>query len=59
MKRIRIAQISIGHNHGEAKMRALRKLSDYFEVVGVAESDPEWLAKRKNLGGLQGFALHE
>lgn len=47
-KRIRIGQLGIGHNHGAAKMAALRKLSDQFEVVGVAEPDPEWLRKRGN-----------
>jgi len=46
--RIRIAQLGIGHNHGSAKMAALRKLTDHFEVVGVAEPDPEWRRKREN-----------
>lgn len=46
--RIRIAQLGIGHNHGAAKMAALRKLTDHFEVVGVAEPNPEWRRKREN-----------
>ena len=47
-KRIRIGQLGIGHNHGSGKMAALRKLTEHFEVVGVAESDPEWRRKREN-----------
>lgn len=43
---IRIGQIGIGHNHGTEQMRSLRKLSDDFTVVGVAESDPAWREKR-------------
>ena len=46
--RIRIGQLGIGHNHGTGKMAALRKLTEHFEVVGVAEPDPEWLGKRKD-----------
>ena len=49
MKKIKIGQIGIGHNHGSEKMASLRRLSDIFEVVGVVESDPEWMAKRGNL----------
>lgn len=45
--RIRIGQLGIGHNHGAAKMAALRQLSDQFEVVGVAEPDPEWRRRRE------------
>lgn len=55
MKKIKIGQIGIGHNHGEAKMRAIRSLPDYFEVVGVAETDPAWLEKRKDLKGYRGL----
>lgn len=47
-KRIRIGQLGIGHNHGSGKMAALRKLTDHFEVVGVAEPDPVWREKRQN-----------
>ena len=55
MKRIRIAQIGIGHNHGEAKMIALRKLPELFDIVGVCESDPVWYEKRHALPGYQGL----
>ena len=55
MKRIKIGQLGIGHNHGEAKMAALRKLPDLFEVVGVVESDPEWYRKRSSLNAYKGL----
>ena len=41
-KKIKIGQIGIGHNHASEKMAALRRLTDYFDVVGVAEPDPVW-----------------
>lgn len=53
MKKIRIGQFGIGHNHGTARMRSLRALPDYFEIVGVAEDDPAWKEKR---GGLDAYA---
>jgi predicted dehydrogenase len=45
-ERIKVGQIGIGHNHASAKMATFRKLKDEYEVVGVVESDPEWLKKR-------------
>lgn len=53
MKRIRISQIGIGHNHGEAKMLAARKFPELFEIVGYAEENERWIEKR---GGLAGYA---
>ena len=38
-KKIKIAQIGIGHNHGADKMLALRELPDYFEVDHVRVFD--------------------
>ena len=49
MKKIRVGQIGIGHNHGEGKMQALQKFPELFEVVGYAEDDEEWIQKRGNL----------
>ncbi len=49
MKKLKIGQIGIGHNHGEGKMLAVRKFSDFFEVVGYAEENEEWIEKRGNL----------
>ena len=53
MKKIKIGQIGIGHNHGTERMRTLRRLSDYFEVAGVAENDPHW---RQERGGHDAYA---
>ena len=39
-KKIKIGQIGIGHNHGSAKMAAVRKFPELFEVVGYAEENP-------------------
>ncbi|TNJ65971.1 Gfo/Idh/MocA family oxidoreductase [Paenibacillus hemerocallicola] len=43
--KIKIGQIGVGHVHAAGKMEALRRLSDIFEVVGVAEPDPVWREK--------------
>ena len=32
-RRIKVAQIGIGHNHGSEKMRAVRKFPEDFEGV--------------------------
>ncbi|MBR5869011.1 MAG: Gfo/Idh/MocA family oxidoreductase, partial [Clostridia bacterium] len=53
MKRIKIGQIGIGHNHGSAKMEAVRKFPDLFEVIGYAEENEEWVADR---GGMAAYA---
>ena len=52
---IKIGQIGIGHNHGEAKMSAVRKFPELFEVVGYAEEDEKWIRERGNLSGYQGL----
>ena len=49
MKKIKIGQIGIGHNHGEGKMLAVRKFPELFEVIGYAEENEEWLKKRGQL----------
>lgn len=59
---IKIGQIGIGHNHGEAKMLAVRKFPELFEVVGFAEDNEEWIKKRGNFkgyGGLKRYSLDE
>ena len=53
MKRIKLGQIGIGHNHGESKMKAARKFPELFEIVGYAEENERWVEKR---GGNVGFA---
>lgn len=55
MKKIKIGQIGIGHNHGEGKMKAVRTFPDVFDVVGVAETDPEWIEKRSGLEVYKGL----
>jgi predicted dehydrogenase len=47
-QRIKIGQIGTGHEHASGKMSTLRKLSDHYEVVGIAESDPELRKKYEN-----------
>ncbi len=45
MNRIKIGQIGIGHEHASGAIEVLRRLSDLFEVVGVAEEEnPRWVS---------------
>jgi predicted dehydrogenase len=37
MKKIKIGQIGISHEHAAGKMKALRLLSDIYEIVGVVD----------------------
>lgn len=55
MKKIKIGQIGIGHNHAEAKMRAIRKFPQYFEVVGVCEPNADWIKERGNWKAYKGL----
>lgn len=55
---IKIGQIGIGHNHGEAKMLAVRKFPELFEVVGFAEENERWTEKRGDLEGYKGLKLY-
>ena len=55
MKKIKIGQIGIGHNHGSAKMAAVRKFPELFEVVGYAEENERWIEKRGNLPEYEGL----
>lgn len=55
MRKIKIGQIGIGHNHGEAKILAVRKFPELFEVVGYAEDDEEWIEKRAGLSAYEGL----
>ena len=59
---IKIGQIGIGHNHASAKMEAVRKFPELFEIVGYAEEDEEWIKKRGDYSayaGLQRFEVEE
>jgi predicted dehydrogenase/lysophospholipase L1-like esterase len=44
MKKIKIGQIGTGHLHAY-KIKALRRFPDIFELVGIAEDDPERRAR--------------
>ncbi len=50
MKKLKLGQIGIGHNHGEGKMLAAQKFPELFEIVGYSEPCEEWFEKR---GGLE------
>ncbi len=53
---IKIGQIGIGHNHGVAKMEAVRKFPQLFEVVGYAEENERWIEKRAEKKAYEGLA---
>ena len=55
-KRLKIGQIGIGHNHAQGNMESLRKLPELFEIVGVVESDSEWMKKRGTLKCYEGLS---
>lgn len=62
MRRIKIGQIGIAHNHGADKMLAARKFPALFEVIGYAEENEEWVQKRGNnkaYQGLQRYSVNE
>lgn len=52
--RIKIAQIGTGHMHAY-KIGTLRKLTDLFEVVAVADDDPEQRKRNENKGLYKGL----
>ncbi len=56
MRRIKIGQIGIGHNHASAKMEAVRKFPELFEVVGYAEENEEWVRERGGFDAYRGLA---
>ncbi|MBR5506993.1 MAG: Gfo/Idh/MocA family oxidoreductase [Clostridia bacterium] len=55
MKKIKVGQIGIGHNHGAAKMSGFRKFPELFEVVGYAEKDERWIDARGDMDGYRGL----
>jgi len=54
-KRIKIGQIGTGHAHAAGKMATLRKLSKDYEVVGIAEPNPDQQRKLKNHSAYRGL----
>jgi len=57
MKKIKVGQIGIGHNHGHEKIKAVRRFPELFEVIGYAEENPRWQEKRGQLPGYEGLPL--
>ena len=55
MRKIKIGQIGIGHNHAEPKLAAVKKYSDLFEIVGFAEENERWIEKRGEQPTYQGI----
>lgn len=53
MKKVKIGQIGIGHNHGQGKMQAVRHFPELFEAVGVCEPSEQW---RRQRGALPEYA---
>lgn len=56
----RIGQIGTSHAHASGKMDAMRGLTEYFDVVGVAEPDQarrESVMKSKTYGGLKWMTM--
>ena len=37
MKKIRIAQIGVCHEHASGKINTLKRLPEYFEIAGVVD----------------------
>jgi predicted dehydrogenase len=61
MKKIKIAQLGVGHMHAY-KIKTLRQLNDIFEVVGVADDDPkqrEAFGKHEMYQGLKWMSEEE
>lgn len=55
MKKIKLGQIGIGHNHGEEKLKAARRFPELFEIIGYAEENERWVEKRGNNPGYEGL----
>ncbi len=49
-RRIKIGQIGTGHGHSAGKLATLLQLADDYELVGIAESDPELRRKAEGHG---------
>ncbi len=49
MRKLRLGQIGIGHNHAEGKMQGARKFPERFEIIGWAEENENWVKARGTL----------
>lgn len=54
-KRIKVGQIGTAHAHAAGKMATLRKLSEHYEVVGIAEPNPDRRRKMKSHSAYRGL----
>lgn len=54
MKRIKIAQLGVGHMHAY-KIGTLRRHAEVFDLVGVAEDDPRLVAAHEKSGVYRGL----
>lgn len=59
MKPIRIGQIGVGHAHASEKMAALRRLPEFYEVVGVAEESEPYPRSREPYEGIKRLTVDE
>ena len=58
MKRLRIAQLGVTHEHASGKVEAARRLTDHFQVVGVVDDSDSKTARQNstiNFGPYQGL----
>lgn len=59
-EKIRIGQIGTAHAHAVGKMRAIRRLSDTFEVAGIVEpDDKQWEWAGKEFSGIPRLSEEE
>lgn len=52
---IKVGQIGTAHAHAAGKMTTLRKLTDYYQVVGIVEPDAERRSKLRNHSAYRGL----
>lgn len=45
MRKIKIGQIGIGHNHSD-KIKSIKRFPELFELVGWSEDNEEWVERR-------------
>ncbi len=53
--RIKVGQIGTAHAHAAGKMASLRKLSQYYDVVGIVEPDPDQRKRLKDQSAYRGL----
>ncbi len=45
MRKLKIGQIGIGHNHSD-KIKSIKRFPEYFELIGWSEENEEWVERR-------------